>query len=134
MDSRPILSKKEKLKILIDSRSFDELLYNGDTNARTLLKYSTSEPFEFLRSPFETTDKDLKEIPTFIYDRNENIIKIIRDEYKMAVSFGYQMRDIEEIGKVVFNKDSLSDKERETVLLPFVQAAFGDIDPSSHRL
>jgi len=135
MDSRCILKKDKKLKILIDSNSFENLLSKEDTNTKTLLKYAYKTPkdypFQFIRSPLDTKYEELNDIPEFIkmYDDNGNLFGI-----KTATSerfFPYQMRAIEEIRKEVFKKATLSNAEKEAIFLVFVQAVLNFFDESS---
>ena len=119
MDSRPILKKRTKLGILIDSKSFDKLLSTGDdTNVETLLKYFGSDPFEFVRSPFDTSHDELEKVSAFIekYDDKGNLsaIKII-NKSQPKIYFNHQMRDIEEIGK-------FKHIEKEAIVLTYIQA------------
>ena len=119
MDSRPILKKRTKIGILIDSKSFDKLLSTGDdTNVETLLKYFGSDPFEFVRSPFDTNHDELEKVSAFIekYDDKGNLsaIKII-NKSQPKIYFNHQMRDIEEIGK-------FKHIEKEAIVLTYIQA------------
>jgi len=116
MDSRPILKKRTKLGILIDSKSFDKLLSEGDdANVETLLKYFRSDPFEFVRSPFDTSHDELEKVSEFIkkYDDKGNLsaIETVINKYY----FPYQMQNIEEIGK-------FKHIEKEAIVLTYIQA------------
>lgn len=127
MFGRPILPKQEKLVIIVDSRSLHDLLANGNHIAKTILKYSTCEPFEFVRSPVDTDYPELKGLPVFIqrYDDKGNLtsLDIVTDKLKPTTAFGYRMADIEEIGKHIYKKQLLTSEEREAILLVFVHSA-----------
>lgn len=127
MLGRPILPKQEKLVILVDSRSLNDLLANGNHIARTILKYSTCEPFEFVRSPVDTDYPELKEVPAFIerYDDKGNLttIDIVTGKLESMTGFFYRAQDVEEIGKYIHKKQSLSPEERRAILLVFIHAA-----------
>jgi hypothetical protein len=127
MFGRPILPKQEKLVIIVDSRSLHDLLANGNHIAKTILKYSTCEPFEFVRSPVDTNYPELKGLPVFIqrYDDKGNLtsIDIVTDKSKSMTVFGYKMVDIEAIGKHIYKKQLLTSEEREAILLVFVHSA-----------
>jgi len=127
MFGRPILPKQEKLVIIVDSRSLHDLLANGNHTAKTILKYSTCELFEFVRSPLDTAYPELKGLPVFIqrYDDKGNLtsIDIVTDKLKSTTLFGYKMADIEEIGKHICKKRLLTSEEREAILLVFIHSA-----------
>jgi len=126
MDSRPILKKRTKLGILIDSKSFDNLLSKGDdANVETVLKYFRSDPFEFVRSPFDTTHDELEKVSAFVekYDDKGNLsaIETVRNKSPYILFFRYQMQDIEEMGKFIHS-------EKEAIVLTYVQARLNSPD------
>ncbi len=127
MDGRPFLTRQGKLGILVDSRSLEVLLADKNETARTILKYSSCQPFEFIRSPLHTDHPELKELPMLIQqydDKGELItIDIVSDKYESKTGFGYKMHNIEEIGNQIYKKPYLSVEEKETILLVFIQAA-----------
>lgn len=127
MFGKPILPKQEKLVIILDSRSLGDLLADRNEIARTILKYSSCEPFEFIRSPIDTDYPDLKKLPTFIQRYNDKgvltSIDIVNDKLESMTWFGYKIQDVEEIGKHIYKKQSLSAEEREAILLVFIHAA-----------
>ena len=132
MVSKPILLKKGKLRILVDSRSLDNLLSKGDQNTRTLLRYSRCELFEFVRTPLNTDHDELRGVPALIeeYDDKGNLIgiEIMLDECQSPTAFNYIMQDVEEIGKPIHDKESLSADEKEAVIGVFIQAALNRVD------
>lgn len=132
MVSKPILLKKGKLRILVDSRSLDNLLSKGDQNTRTLLRYSRCELFEFVRTPLNTDHDELRGVPALIeeYDDKGNLIgiEVVLDECQSPTAFNYRMQDVEEIGKTIHDKESLSADEKEAVIGVFIQAALNRVD------
>jgi len=126
MVGRTILPKKDKLRILIDSRSFTSLLTDGSHEARNLLNYSICEPFEFIRSPIDTDHEELKAIQYYIerYDE-KNYLTAIEIPDKFITAFWYKMQDIEDVSRHIYNKQTLSPDEKEAMLLVFIQAALG---------
>jgi hypothetical protein len=131
MDSRLILKKEKKLGILIDSTSFENLLSNEDEDTKNLLGYAeastSSKFFQFVRSPLETNYEALKRVSEFIKTYNDRgelfAIKVIESETSWTETvFYYRIQDIEKIGKVIFKKEVLDDKEMEAIFLVFVQA------------
>jgi hypothetical protein len=127
-----ILPKQEKLVIMVDSRSFNDLLTNRNHAAKTILKYSTCDPFEFVRSPVDTDYTELNQVPAFIqrYDDNGNLtaIDIIIDKLESRTGFFYRMQSVEEIGKRIYKKQSLSPEEREAILLVFIHSTLHRLD------
>jgi len=137
MDSRPVLKKGKKLKILIDSESFDSLLTKKDINAKTLLTYgymsSNNDILNFVRSPLNTKHKELNNISEFIkvYNENRELLLIKANTSKTSLTetaFHYRMHEIEHIGKVIFKKETLNESEKEAIFLVFVQAIWNSIE------
>jgi hypothetical protein len=132
MVSKPILPKKGKLRILLDSQSFDNLLSKGDQSTRTLLKYPKCELFEFVRTPLNTDHDELRDIPALTekYDDRGNLIgiEIVLDECQSLTAFNYRMQDVDEIGKTIHNKQFLSADEKEALISAFIQAALNRVD------
>ncbi|KKL18399.1 hypothetical protein LCGC14_2475920, partial [marine sediment metagenome] len=67
-------------------------------------------------------------VPAFIkkYDTEGNLSAI--ETTRHGIAFGYQMQDIQEIGKTIFNEKSLSGDEKKTIILPFVQAVLNQFN------
>lgn len=134
-EKRVILTQKDKLKILIDSESLNKLLSENNDAARKLLKYSDAELFSFIRSPFDTKHPELQKIVKFRkkYDKNNELtaIDIVRERSRSGIRFGYKMRDVENIAARVYGRESLTENEKESVFLIFIQATLyglGDSD------
>lgn len=132
MVSKPILLKKGMLRILVHSRSLDNLLSKGNQNTITLLKYSKCKLFEFVRTPLNTDRDELRSVPALTkkYDDRGNLIgiEIVLDECPSPTAFNYRMQDIEEIGRTIHNKQFLSADEKEAVICVFIQAALNQGD------
>lgn len=129
MVGRPILRTKSKLRILVDSQNLATLLADGNQTARNLLKYSTSEPFEFIRTPIYAAYEGLKAVQPYVerYDNNGGLTAIEIPDKSITV-FWYKMQDIEDIGKHIYKKESLSPDEKETILLIFIQAELNGLE------
>lgn len=116
----------------MDSRSLDSLLAKGDQNTRTLLRYSRCELFELIRTPLDTNDDELRDVPALIeeFDDKGNLIgiQIVLAKCRSLTAFGYRMQDIEKIGRAIHNKESLSVDEKEAVVGIFIQAALNRVD------
>jgi len=137
MDSRLLLKKEKKLGILIDSTSFENLLSNEDKDTRSLLWYAeastSSEFFQFVRSPFDTNYEALKKVPEFIKMYNDkgelNRIKVIKSKTSWSeTTFFYRMQDIQKIERIIFRNQTITDQEKEAIFLVFVQASLNSYD------
>ena len=123
--SKAILKREGKLKILLDAECFNHSLDNNDLVAVNLLNYINSELFEFIRSPFEKNNNELKKIMTYHekynFKEDSSSIEINREKSSSLIGLGYKMKDIEDIGKKIFKKNILSKDEKEAVKLVFIQ-------------
>jgi len=125
MDSKTIIKREGNLKIFLDTKCFDYLLSKNDLEIEKILNYINSEPFEFIRSPFDTNNNELKKILTYYekYDFKEDLssIEIIREKSHSCIGFGYKMQDLESVGKTIYDKNFLTKDEKEAVKLVFIQ-------------
>jgi len=62
----------KKLNILLDSRTFDNLLKSDNPLAIAILEHYDSRLLEFIRSPFDSAYKELKRIDTFQLIRKDS--------------------------------------------------------------
>ena len=122
---RAILKRAGKLKIFFDTERFNYLLRKNSLDVERILNYVNSEPFEFIRSPFETNNNKLKKILTYHekynFEEDSSYIEIIRGKSYYFKDFGYKLHDIEDVGKTIYKKDILSKDEIEAVKLVFIQ-------------
>jgi hypothetical protein len=126
MYGKPFLLNLPKLKLLIESSSVDAYLPNASRRAQSLLKYSSSEFLEFTRTRHQVANNELKEIVEFEKEyENGSLrgIKIVRTESEKHCGFRYKKNQIEEIGKIVFNKQRLDDDELNLTELVFIQVS-----------
>jgi len=122
---RDILKRKKKLKIFLDTKCFNHVL--NKLTAEKILNYINSEYFEFIRSPVETNNNELKSILTYFekYDFKKDLfsVDIFREESHTRTGLGCKMNDIERVGKIIYKKNILSKEEIEAVKLVFIQVA-----------
>lgn len=131
MDSRPILNKEGKLGIFIDSISFNQLLDDNNEKAKLILKYYSSDFFEFIRSPSITTHEELNNVIAYekvVENGQIKNLKIIRDTTDSSIYFEYKMGNIESIAKQLYEKPIVNGNEKENILLAFIQAVFNSYD------
>jgi hypothetical protein len=134
MDSRPLLNDPKKLRVLIDSKTFDELLEQNDTNSFTLLRYFDSDQLDFIRTPFPTSFEELNKVPQYTLEEKEsNIssIKIVTANYTQEAYFGYRIEDIKRVAEKMCGKDPVSKRELNSVTAVFVQAIFNTLEKSN---
>ena len=129
MDSRPLLRDAKKIGVHLDSKTFDDLLNHNDRLGIAILRHYNSGCLDFVRSPFETTFDELKNIVGYelILDEKSNVysINITRNGLKKTWYFGYKMDDIKVIAqKIIYKKGDISDIELNRVITVFIQAVF----------
>jgi hypothetical protein len=121
-----LLTKQDKLNILIDSESFDRLLSEKNDVVEKLLDYTNTTIFDFVRSPFYTEHAELASIAEIkqCYDKNGNLTSVIisSGESKPQVYFYYRMQAIEKIAIKIYGKDSLTKTEIDGITLVFIQS------------
>lgn len=137
MISKSILESNKKLGIFIDSRSFDKLLEIRNIHAENILKYIYTEYFEFVRSPYRTSHDALEKVTAYIekYDTNGNLsaIEVVGEDpkFKKIIGFNYRVKDIEHIGKVIYEDNKFNDEEKAALILVFIQAAFNRFEKNN---
>jgi hypothetical protein len=126
-------SEFKKLKVLLDSKTFGDLLKSGDRVALALLAQANSGLLEFIRSPSATSNNELEKIRSFELHRKEaeiEGIEIRSDKYASKILFGYKMEDIKMIAKEIYGGNPMSDEELENVVYVFVQKVFIELHES----
>lgn len=121
MDSRPVLSGKGTLSLFIDSISINNLLSSANPTVEKLLSYHKSDLFEFVRSPHDTSHAKLKNIPKANTKTQEGST-VIEIEEKSSIRFGYNLDDVWEIGKSVFNKEALNEEDKGKIIMVFINS------------
>ena len=116
------------MQVFIDSRSIDLALKTGNQSAITLLKYSNSRVFEFIRSPFQSDENSLLNVPEYkISNLAPPAVRTIDAQtgrQSRNALFPYLDSDINATGCYVFNVQSLSPNQLDRMLQVFVQAVF----------
>jgi len=132
MYSKKILNKDEKIRILLDSNSFNMLLDKNIDKAKLILEYSYKDPFIFYRSPKKTVHVELKEVSEFNlkYDESNNIKSInykTKDDNGLLY-FRKKTKDIIEYAEYFLKRSELKDSEIELMKMIFILAEFSRID------
>jgi len=123
------LFRGEKLNVIIDSDTFTNPAYLDSKVVKSILTYSTSQDIELLRTEKNVSNDSLNNVTEIKLIREKSSIKNIQIEkegftgYKSTTSFGYRTEDIEQIAKVVFNKETIEASEFNRLLNIFVLAA-----------
>jgi hypothetical protein len=114
----------EKFKILIDTAYFNALLSSKNTIAQAFLEYRTCNRLEFIRTPGETIFESLQKIPYYEYDEDDSFgIKVLSDKSESKIRFGYRKDDIESAGQFLYEKESLTRNDENSLTKVFIWAA-----------
>jgi len=126
MYSKKILNKDKKIRILLDSDSFNTLLDKNVNKAKLILEYSYKDPFIFYRSPQKTGHDELKKISEFNlkYDESNNIKSIETKDDSSTMFFRKKTKDIIGYAKYFLKRSELKDSEIELMKLIFILADF----------
>lgn len=126
MDSRNLLVNIEKVKVLLDTNSFNSWINEGNRLAHAILGHYDSEIVDFVRTPLMTTSEELQRVPEYGFELDANAwirgLSITRANSAQRIYFGYRKEDILSIAKVIFGRAEITDQEFERILLVFVQA------------
>jgi hypothetical protein len=139
MDSRSLLNQLEKLGVLIDSKSFEELLDNNNRIAHALLTYFQQDCVTFVRTPFSSKYTELTKIPEYkliINPQNRdslvcpssphsfNSVQYVKNSKPCSEIFCYRCRDIESTAKEILKKTTLTEDELNLFYSVSIQATF----------
>lgn len=132
-----LIQNEKILNFIIDSESFDSFLSEKNDDARRILNYHNSNFFNFIRSPYQTSFKELQNVPEFIkdYDINGNLINIttIHGQKSRKTIFDYSMENIEILGRGLNKTPDLSSNYKKSLLLVFIQVALNRQGRSRHN-
>ena len=135
MDSRPLLNEVRKVRVFIDSKTFEDLLNNHDRLAIAILKYYDSERLDFVRSPFKTKFDEMKKVVEYKLKLDGsskiNSIEIIKEDSQEVMAFSYKMEDIISIAKKIYEKKKIQKNELEKIIYVFIQAVFNRFEKSN---
>jgi len=117
---------KDKPYLLIDSNSVDRMLSRSGRRQQALFTYINSSDLNFVRSP-ETVENNLvRQIVQFEkeYSADESLhsIKIVGEKSSSEQFFGYKTEQMEEIGRLIYNKKELNNEEWNSIELVFIHA------------
>ncbi len=123
----------KKLKVLLDSKTFADLLKSQDRVALAILAQGNSRLLEFIRSPSAPSNDELKKIRTFELLRKEaeiEGIEIRSAKVDAQILFGYRMDDIKVVAREVYSGDPKNDEDLDDVVYVFVQKVFNELQES----
>ena len=133
MDARKILRKTDRVTVLIDSPTFNDLLKKDHREAWAILDYKNSNEIMLVRTPEKVEIpelSDLRSYQTYFYKDSEDIhylhVGIPAGEWK--IGFGYKQKDILTIAKEIHDKPEISQQEFEAILKVFTMACFNKSD------
>lgn len=133
MDSRPILENAKKIRVHLDSDTFNDLLNQNYREAIAILRYSNSEFLDFVRSPLGIVHEELKNITEYklILDSKVKSIEIKKGGLIEEMAFYDDMDYIESISKKIYKKDKITENELNKILTVFVQNVFNRFERSN---
>jgi len=128
---RVSLLKTSRLRIVVDSASFESALTDKNAHATRLLTYFDSGPFDFLRSPLDTHHVALAQIPKYKLTRNENGFPVsIEIEHvtedlseSKTISLGCAPSLVTNFAEHISGKSPPSQEAFDRVILAYSQAA-----------
>ena len=128
MNNKPVLNKAKKIRIHLDSETFEKLLSKSNRLAAAILRYYNTNEFEFVRSPLKTMHDELKNIARYeleLDDKSEiKGITIESEQYKNKMAFCYEKNIILTTAQQVYGIENISEKELATVTTVFIQTVF----------
>jgi len=134
METRNLLKDAtRKIKVHLDSKTFDDLLGSNDRLAVAILRHHDSDMLEFVRSPFETKHEELKKVVEYRLlstDHQVESIEIVREGSEERMLFGYQMKDIRTTAASIYQREPKDGEELDRIVPVFVQAVFNRFDES----
>lgn len=131
MLGKPFLLTGPVLRILVDSSSVDATFSTLSRRAQSLFKYRDSGFLELTRTPSDVKHGDIEQIVQFEKEyRNGALwaINIVRPKKREEIAFGYHANQIEDIARVVFNKQNTDPEDIALTELVFIQAAIRKIN------
>jgi len=123
---------KDKLCILIDSISIDRMLSGSSRREQALFRYANSDDLDFVRTPETVGNSLIRQIVQFrkeyTGDRSLHSIKIVKEKSSSDTYFGYKTEQIDDVGRLIYDKTELNAEERNSVELIFIHAALSRND------
>lgn len=118
MGSRPLLSDAARIWVLIDSRTFDDLLTKQNRLAMAILRYCDSNELMFARSPFETRHEELKAVMEYKLrdESGKPLVQIGRTE-----SIFYELKEIRKIAQNTYGRLQNAEDEMDRIRTVLVQ-------------
>ncbi len=126
-----------KIKVHVDSNSFDDLLNKDDRLAIAILRHHDSDYLEFVRSPLETRHDELRNIMEYELrlDGDSKIEAIIIaqkvSDSCIEMAFGYRMENVQSVARKIYQKDKISKNELDRTTAVFIQAVFNQFEKSN---
>lgn len=132
LHSRAILSKGEKINILLDSKSYASQLASGSFDAETFLHAANCQYLHFFRTPFKTDFRSLREILEIrINNKTDGEIESVEiplgpsafteGQCWSKLFLQISKSSIDNTGKTIFNREELRSFEVESLSMVFIQ-------------
>jgi hypothetical protein len=135
MNSRPLLVSDEKIRVFIDSLTFEQLLDEKNRLGYAILFHSHSPCFDLVRTPINSEKQEIQEVIVYhLQYSDDGEIHSVDINYPDLrhpgeflcehYSFGYTKKSIDDIARIIFKKTTISEKEFNQTLFVFIQAIF----------
>jgi hypothetical protein len=118
MDSRPLLKDAARIWVLIDSKTFDDLLTKQNRLAMAILRHRDSKELTFVRSPFETRHEELKAVMEFklLEKSGTPLVQIGQTE-----SVFYGLKELRKIARKAYGRLQITEDELDRIRTVHVQ-------------
>jgi len=118
MDGRLLLKEATRIWVLIDSKTFDDLLTKQNRLARAILRHRDSNDLTFVRSPFETQHDELRAVMEYrVLERAGTPLVHIRQ----TESVFYRLKEIREIARKTYGRLQVTEDEVDRIRTVQVQ-------------
>ena len=131
MEPKSILHKNGNLEILIDAESFAAVI-KDDSSVRIVLDHVKNTFFNMMRTPYNTGIYEIDKIPHFDndidYETQLGGIKYKKEGKWSGSQAVPHLQNVEIVGKEIFHKDTLSEKELEKIWNVFVHHSIAEYE------
>src|SRR6266571_5389272 len=114
------------LKVMLDSKTFEDLIRSGDRLALAILSQQNSGLLVFLRTPLADPCEQLKNIPTFNVVGNESMLSTVQLSSR-SIPIGLRVEDVRTVARKVYGHDPKS-QEFDDVVWALVLSILHDVN------
>src|SRR5437667_9619626 len=92
------------LKVMLDSKTFEDLIRNGDRLALAILSQQNSGLLLFFRTPLIDPSEQLKNIPAFNVVANESMLSTVQLSSR-SIPFGLSVEGVRAVARNVYGHE-----------------------------